>query len=394
MARLRAGLRALRNPILRARGRVHFDLPLAAVLAQLMFAPLGCTTPRFVNDEADRDAQDDDNGGPDDAHGEPEDAGADHESDAGPPADGDAGADLSTSMLDGAVPANDAAPQADATSGDPDAGQRLEAGAGSTLPSWALPLIGTYAKRSVTFSYDDASIAIFGAINTRNVEYSILTISQRGNELELSLEMCAFRVVGSDSSEFYFKNPAGMPKLTGRIVLGAPNSFSSERMVQSLGFDPARGTSCGASGRRTKYPDQTWSSAMCECRASPLPDSLNDCRVIDGDSDARPGITGRGGFTSASPTDVVLAFQYALTFSDGQVRPDQAHELHELRTQSQECLNDSLTSGDGCNFGNNTLCPDGTTKLLHREGVTCANFPEDAFEPLPGLPSPVKDCRR
>jgi hypothetical protein len=380
----------------RASKRTRVGLRLT-LFAQLALASSACTDPTFVDEGADRDARVDEqideeqNAAP----SEPEGATPDQGKDAAPSTMMDAGAEPTSGLLDGAsVSMDDASSELDALDSGEDAARGADGGAeveaGAALPSWALPLIGTYAKRSVTFSYDDASIA-WGPINTRNVEYSILTISQRGDELELSIELCAFRVLGTDTSEFYFKNPAGMPKLSGHIMLGAAGTFSSERMVQPLGFDPARGSSCGVSGRRTRYADQSWSSAMCECRASTLPDSLNDCRVIDGDSDGRPGITGRGGFISASPTDVVLAFQYALTLADGKIKADKAHELRELRTQSQECLN---ASADQCNFGNNTLCATGsTTKLLHREGVSCANFPEDEFGALPALPATPNDCR-
>jgi hypothetical protein len=57
----------------------------------------------------------------------------------------------------------------------------------------------------------------------------------------------------------------------------------------------------------------------------------------------------------------------------------------------QECINASI---DYCGFGNNTLCPgESTTKLIHREGVTCASLTEAEFGALPALPSPARDCR-
>lgn len=389
MARVRGGVQIQRSPFVRGRGWARFAL---LGVGLLVLCASGCTNPTFAEPDAqadDEDAQVEES----DTHevGQSEEDSGLGSDDAAPPSVMDAGGGGTSPELDAASrTANDAATQGDVVMADDHDDSIADAGADAgALPSWALPLIGKYAKRSVTFSYDTGGI--LEPLNTRNVEHSILTISQRGDKLALSIELCAFRVVGTDSSTFYFKNPGGMPKLTGNILLGAPNTFSSERMVHSLGFDPARGASCGASGKRTRYPDQTWSSAMCDCSPSPLPDSLDDCRVIDGDSDSRPGVTGRGNFISASLSDVVMTFQYALTFSDGQIKEDKTHELRELRTQTQSCLN---FNADACSFGNNTLCATGgTTKLLPREDATCANFPEADFGALPNLPSPVNDCR-
>lgn len=395
MAKVRVGVRGQRSPALFGRARARFISLLLACFAPLAVGGSGCTQPTFASGDANVDRGDtevDEDDARDAAPSDEADTGpSPDDDDAGLPSMMDTGVGLSPSSLDGGALAGDARTQADAMNSTEDAGPNpgvgTDGGAGSPLPSWALPLIGKYAKRSVTFSYDANGFSI---LNTRNVEYSILTISQRGEELAISIELCAFRANGTDSSIFYIKNPAGMPKLTGRIVLGAPNTFSSERMVHTLGFDPGRAT-CGAGGKLTRYADQSWSAPMCECLGSPLPDSLNDCRVIDGDSDSRPGITGRGNFVSASLSDVVMTFQYAVTFVEGQVKTDQTHELREVRTQSQACLN---PDSDACNFGNNTLCSMGaTTKLLHREDATCANFPEGDFDALPPLPSTVRDCR-
>jgi hypothetical protein len=368
--------------------------PLALCVLQLMLPAQGCTAPDFADDD-DRDGTIEESEAHDAAPGELEDAKARVGSDAAAE-ESDAGNDTAAGMLDGSTsPATDAA-SSDVVTVANDAAQGTDPGSdasvASTLPSWALPLIGTYAKRSVTLSYDDGPLVLgYPAINTRNVELSVLTISQRGNELEASQQLCAFEVVATDGTRFYLKNPAGVPKLTGSIRLAAPDTFSSDTMVQNLGFDPERGSSCGTSGRRMRYPDQTWSSAMCECRASALPDGLNDCRVVDGDSDSRAGITGRGQFLSSAFSDVLFVFQYSTTFVDGQIKADRAHELKERRTMGQECVNASI---DYCGFGNNTLCPgESTTKLIHQEVVTCASLSEAEFGALPPFPSPVRDCR-
>lgn len=284
--------------------------------------------------------------------------------------------------------AQDVALAAPADSAPADSGGAAEA----ALPAWAEPLIGSYARRSVTFSYDEQLSS--GPGNTRNVEYSILTIAKRGSELELSIQLCAFSMglEGANNAPLFFKYASRTPPLKGRLLLGAPNAFESEPMVHHLGFDPARGSSCGATGRHERYAEQSWiAGATCQCLGSLLPASINDCRVTDADADDQPGLTLRNEFFgSVAALDVSIAFDYSLTLVRGQVKSNRHHELSEVRTQAAACLNANV---DNCDLGHNELCPGGSTRLLPLSGAaTCADLRQADFGPLDSFPAAV-DCR-
>jgi hypothetical protein len=280
----------------------------------------------------------------------------------------------------------DAAPSAAEAGADP----IVEPVAGG-LPAWAQPLLGTYAKRSTDFSYDDNPSP---PINTRNVEHSIVKVVQNGSVLEWTSQLCSYAVSikGSPGTPpLNLPNTAGMPPLKGHLTLGAPGSFSAAPMLQHLGFDPARGT-CDTSNRRTKFDDQTWiSGATCTCYATSVPEHVDDCRVIDGDADGKPGIIARGPSPLGTTiSNYAMVFDYSVTISDGTIKPDRAHELHEVRAQQPGCIN---TAVDGCSFGNNQLCPGVTTRLLPvDDAVTCATLNTGDFGPAESFPVEA-NCR-
>jgi hypothetical protein len=348
-----------------------------------------CTKPTFVEDAGmDHHAASDDQ--PGEGDGEMMDEERDATSDPARANDaesavmsGDASAavasDGSTSVVqDASAPASDAGTNVSTDGSD--------AATGGALPDWARPLIGSYAKRSVTFSYEE-TVPVF---NTRNVEDSILTIAQNGDALEASIKLCSYEVQAMGLMPVYFKNTAGMQPRKGHILLGTANTFTSEPMPQQLGFDRAR-ADCNGSAHRMKYPDQTWIKGLqCDCSAARLPDSLTDCRVTDGDGDGNAGITLRAQFSPVAVlSDAVIAFESSVTFVAGQVMANKDHTVSELRSQGQSCLD---PDNDSCNLGNNQLCAGGTTKLIAQEQVSCSNFPAAAFGALPDYPSKVEVC--
>ena len=300
----------------------------------------------------------------------------------------------------GAAPSGGAALRPDARAPEPTSAL-VDAGAGAlpggdplggALPRWALPLVGTYAVRSVTFSFDDA---VRPPINTRNVELSLLTIVQRADELWLRRQMCSYVVSiegAQGSPPLYFKSAASTLPMEGRIVLATNEAFGTEPILQHLGFDPTRSACEPGSIRRPKYEDQTWiTGASCVCYATSVPEHTDDCRVIDGDGDLKPGITANGPSPlGTTVTDYVMVFDYAVTIVDGQLKPNRAHELREVRAQQPACIN---TASDGCSFGNNELCPGGSTRLLPvDEQATCATLNLGDFGPPDPFP-PEVDCR-
>jgi hypothetical protein len=320
--------------------------------------------------------------------------------DAQPPASGGEGALASDGVPDanarpapgaGTVEPDDSAPGPGVADAGPVVVTPPEPERGA-LPAWALPLVGTYAVRSVTFSYDDAALP---AINTRNVDHSLLKITRSGEELLVSSQLCSYAVSvkgGQGTSPLSFTNAARTPPLKGRIVLGAPNTFSAAPMLQHLGFDPTRASCEMGSNRRTKFDDQSWYTATtCVCYATSVPEHVDDCRVIDGDGDGKPGLSAHGPSPlGATVADYLLVFDYSVALLDGQVDPNRMHTLRELRAQAPSCIN---TATDGCSVGNNQLCPGGATKLLPvDEGTTCATLNMGDFGPPEQFPVEV-DCR-
>ena len=310
--------------------------------------------------------------------------------DPSPPQTDDEGGDVDVDDAPDQVRPGTGAP--DARSAVPDAGSTSEPAVGA-LPEWALPLVGTYAVRSVTFSFDDATATAF---NTRNVELSLLKIVRHGEELLLSRQMCSFVVSiegAQGSPPLTFKNADSTPPMQGRILLSATHTFSTEPILQHLGFEPTRNACDMGSTRRAKYEDQTWlTAATCVCSATSTPEHTDDCRVIDGDADGKPGITAHGPSPlGTTERDYAMVFDYSVTILDGQVKANGAHELREVRAQEGACIN---TAVDGCSVGHNELCPGGSTQLLPVDDeATCAAVSNmGAFGPPDAYPVEV-DCR-
>lgn len=285
----------------------------------------------------------------------------------------------------------------DAASAPSDGGEPMlsnsEAGAAGGLPSWALELVGTYAKRSVTFSYDDY---VPPPTNTQNVEHAIVKIAQQNDKLRVTMQPCEYTVAlkGDSGSPVAFKYPDRFPPLTGDILIGDDDTFVSSPMISHLGFDPVRGGGC-TNGRRAPYEDQPWLMDSCQCFAGVLPGMQTDCRVTDTDGDNRSGITMLNpGPITGRYTDVSIVFDYAVTISKGELKSGKRVEWSETRTQSQACINASV---DLCSVGNNQLCPGGTTMLIRlSEQVTdagCEALDKGLFPPAGNSwPEPI-DCR-
>jgi hypothetical protein len=179
--------------------------------------------------------------------------------------------------------------------------------------------------------------------------------------------------------------------MQGRVVLSANHTFSTEPILQHLGFEPAR-NACAMGTRRPKYEDQTWlTAATCVCYVTSTPEHVDDCRVIDGDADGKPGVTAHGPSPlGTTESDYAMVFDHSVTILDGQVKANRAHELHEVRAQEAACIN---TVVDGCSIGHNELCPGSWTQLIPVDDqATCADLDLGAFGPPEPYPVEV-DCR-
>jgi hypothetical protein len=369
-------------------------------VAHVMLGTQACTEPTFSDRDADAEGALSQDGAPaqasdatsmaGDAASMPDDeASSTPEPDAGSlPAD--AGTSSSPSDASDATTLDSGAGSVDA---DASPSAVLDTGPANTLPPWANELTGAYAKRSVTFSYDDSLIP---PGNTRNVEYSIVTITPKDGALELTIQLCDFSLsVANDGwLPVVFTNVASTPVMKGRIRLDAERAFSTDPIVQHLGFDPARSNGCAPGNRRMKFPDQTWiTGTTCECSSTALPTSTADCRALDSDADGKPGINARGPYRiSGALTDVAFVFDHSLAFVDGQVKSGGRHQLREVRAQEAGCLNAAV---EPCYAGHNVLCPGGSSVLLPiapGDQATCAALNRGAFGPLDAFPAEV-DCR-
>lgn len=363
-------------------------------ISSLMLAASGhaCTQPTFSNrglaehdaaitsepEMADGDAKDEQ--GEEDASSDP----------ARPsePDDGATSVDASVRTDAGVgdvVSGGEAGITASQDAGPPPTMQHNDAGSAGSLPEWAQALIGTYAKRSVSFSYDAQS----NPPNTRNIEDSILTIEQDGAGLRAKVQLCHYEVQLTGWRPLSFKYAFVIPPVKAPILLGADNTFSSEPMTQQLGFDPAR-NDCQGSVGRSRYIDQTWNTGpTCTCASTRVPTTLNDCRLTDADGDNRAGITATAQVVPfADLSDVVMVFQQSVTLVEGHVVANKNHTLKELRTQDQACLDNAH---DLCSFGATQLCPSTvTTKLIFQSQASCGTFPDAAFGALPEYPANPK----
>jgi hypothetical protein len=269
-----------------------------------------------------------------------------------------------------AVDTGSAAPPSDAATLDP-------------VPSWAKPLLGRFAKRSVFFAYDVA-----GSIITVTVDVSLIDISASANgQLELTGQPCAFRVYWSDGGASYtLLKPQALPPFHMWLSLGQAPHFSSDTASLYMGYDPSRQSRCTGSASADKFEDQSWlTTGRCACTTAPevLPTEANDCRVTDPERDGRPGVTLDGaGFAF----DINAALNTTLKFTDGEVRVDGEHVLREQRTRNVACLG-------SCFSMNESLCPGGETQLRPLPAnATCAEALAKV-DPLAYPPVPTKDCR-
>lgn len=328
-----------------------------------------------------------------------QEAGAPALADGGvPPAAGDAAQpaentderDAATAREDAAAhdassPASrDAATAPDAALDAPDAG-----GPSAAIPAWARPLLGRYYKRSILVGYDE-QIPPSG-MTTASIELSLVTIGDgAAGELEMSIETCSMTTQWySQTAKLAVEDVSRLTPTKLRLVLGEAPHFASETSFQNIGFDPSRAARCEAGVTRApKFPEQDWIiGTSCTCPMTPeiLPQTSSDCRLTDPDEDGRPGLKFTG---TGLATDAAMVMNMSLKITEGEVRADREHVIHEERKINVSCV---YAAVDGCYLGNNMPCPGEWTYMLPLAAdATCATVLAQSI-PLPTLLS--GDCR-
>lgn len=285
-----------------------------------------------------------------------------------------------------ANPASDAAPASvtDAVVLAPDSGPaQPDAGPAASIPAWAEHLLGRYAKRSMYFAYDLNTGGITVTLDT-----SLVTISEAApGQLEMLSQQCFYNVYRADGGgTFTLLKPESLPPLKGWISLGPEPHFSTETVLQHMGYDPTRQSRCSAnSSYATKYEDQKWLTTRCTCSAAPevLPTAANDCRVSDPDMDEQPGVFFKG---TGWASDMSAVLNTTRKISDGEVRIDREHVLREQRTRNVACLVQ-------CPPLNEQLCPGGETLMRPLPAnATCADAVNEV-NPIAYPVVPERDCR-
>jgi hypothetical protein len=249
------------------------------------------------------------------------------------------------------------------------------------LPSWAKPLLGRYAKRSIIYAYDDP-------IQTVTVEATLIDIAANAaGEIKLSSKLCKYAVHWSTgAASLVLDKPEALPPVELRIALGEAPHFSSDTAMQAMGFEPSRQSRCTSSGAHVmKFDDQKWLTSTCTCASAPevLPTDPSDCRVADQDGDGRAGVLFLG---SGIAIDATLTINTSLKISAGEVRVDREHVLTEQRTRNEWCFS-------GCS-NTDILCPNRDTLVrpLDMPNPSCA----DALAAVDPIPVPIlaeRDCR-
>lgn len=297
--------------------------------------------------------------------------------------DPDAGS-LGSADTGTAVDATDAG---DALDGDMTAGPAVDAGAtAEPLPGWARPLVGRYLKRAVSLLYDE----VIGQ-PVISVDNSLVVISETTpGKLEMKVRVCSFSSQWSDAAaRLQVVHPDTFPEATLHVLLGEAPHFSTDKVIQAVGYDPVRQTACsGGVSRVKKSPDQTWIlGSTCTCADLPelLPLQASDCRVVDPDGDAQPGILLHG---TGLASDLSVALNRSLKVAEGVVRADREHVLREEFAQNSACL------GFGCPPLSTPVPCSVLTELIPLRGASDACAEVVALSqstPVPALP--LKDCK-
>jgi hypothetical protein len=161
-------------------------------------------------------------------------------------------------------------------------------------PSAVAPLLGQYAVIA-RFRGRDVAPEL-GWLSEEIVALAEITRDASSERLQMSWRVCEHRHTiispflpqGIDGRVL---RPERLPPRQFELSLSG-GTFRSSSDPQLAGYEPLTGSECPAGTKQSK-PDRPWlPNGQCTCPSTELPpDRSDDCRVIDSDGDARPGLS-------------------------------------------------------------------------------------------------------
>jgi hypothetical protein len=226
-----------------------------------------------------------------------------------------------------------AAPRDTGSSRSPtDGGERADASTGlpavtptAVLPTWAAPLLGRYAVRAFTFKQDDLP-TVTRAEDVFLAEFSF--DAQAG--LTLRTKLCQSSAQ-NDLATLRLVAPSQVPERVDSVTLSDfEKRWSSQGTLLSIGYSQDPPDVCaGKAGQSVpKRAGQTWiEGSSCRCPLDGEEPLADDCRVLDPDSDDKPGFS--FAFRSVAPplgdATVYAVSESTTHFVNGQVSMKGSH---------------------------------------------------------------------
>jgi hypothetical protein len=170
------------------------------------------------------------------------------------------------------------------------------------FPSWATPLLGTYAVQAHSFSFDNFANLVKAI--SRLEEISLVHIERVGETTEMRSKLCIYAAQGQND-DLRMTDPSGLPEVRRALAFGEDKSWTTDALPWGIGYSREVPTECiGKENQQVaRRPGQqawlTGSTCLCPSSAQVGP-RVDDCRVSDPDNDGKPGLTftmkGRGAY--------------------------------------------------------------------------------------------------
>jgi hypothetical protein len=165
------------------------------------------------------------------------------------------------------------------------------------MPSWAEPLLGTYAMRARFFARGGA----LGAINPLTNQWTMLgKIRWDADKAEVLLTAKLCEATGQNDLAGFIADaapvyPRRLPDRTFPVRSDGQQWWTeAEPLAYGFDFEPLVDCTDKAGQRVRSAASQSWlSDGFCTCPTdlTMLPVSQSDCRINDVDHDSKPGVT-------------------------------------------------------------------------------------------------------
>lgn len=175
----------------------------------------------------------------------------------------------------------------------------------STVPAWALPLVGRYATRWFAFKQDD-----FGTV-VRAEQLAIVEFALEGKGMTLRSKLC-LSTGDTSIAQLRLVDASGLPERREQVMFSdLERSWSTEGPTYATGFTLEQPEICASKQGQSvpKTAAQAWlSGATCRCTSPGEEPLVDDCRILDPDRDQKPGSTYTlKGFTSSLADETIYA---------------------------------------------------------------------------------------